>query len=76
LQSGAALPIGVVLIATPAQLSLWVSVASLAFLAALGATSARVGGALMVKGSWRMTFWGALTMAVTACAGAFFGAVA
>jgi VIT1/CCC1 family predicted Fe2+/Mn2+ transporter len=51
LQSGAALPIGVVLIATPAQLSLWVSVASLAFLAALGATSARVGCAPMVKGA-------------------------
>jgi len=39
----AALPIGVVLIATPAQLMLWISVASLAFLAGLGVTSSRVG---------------------------------
>jgi VIT1/CCC1 family predicted Fe2+/Mn2+ transporter len=73
---GAALPIGVVLIATPEQLSLWVSVASLAFLAGLGATSARVGGASVGQGAWRVTFWGAIAMAVTAGAGALFGAVA
>ena len=73
---GAALPIGVVLIATPAQLILWVAVASLAFLAGPGATSAQVGGAPVAKGAWRVAFWGAIAMAVTAGAGALFGAVA
>ena len=72
---GAALPIGVVLIATPAQLILWVALASLAFLAGLGATSAQVGGAPVGKGAWRVAFWGAIAMAVTAGAGALFGAV-
>lgn len=73
---GAALPIGVVLIATPANLILWVSVASLVFLAGLGAASARVGCAPVAKGAWRVAFWGAIAMAVTAGAGALFGAVA
>ena len=48
---GAALPIGVVLLTTPAQLILWVSVASLVFLAGLGAVSARVGGAPVGAGA-------------------------
>jgi len=73
---GAALPIGVVLIAAPAQPILWVLIASLVFLAGLGATSAWVGGAPVGKGAWRVTFWGAIAMAVTAGAGALFGAVA
>ena len=73
---GAALPIAVVLVVTPAQLSLWVSVASLVFLAGLGGVSARVGGAPMGKGAWRVACWGAIAMAVTAGAGAVFGAVA
>jgi VIT1/CCC1 family predicted Fe2+/Mn2+ transporter len=73
---GAALPIGVVLIATPAHLILWVTVASLVFLAGLGAASAQVGGAPVGKGAWRVTFWGAIAMAVTAGAGVLFGAVA
>jgi VIT1/CCC1 family predicted Fe2+/Mn2+ transporter len=73
---GTALPIGVVLIATPAQPILWVSIASLLFLAGMGATSARVGGAPVGKGAWRAGFWGAIAMAVAAGAGALFGAVA
>jgi len=73
---GAALPIGVVLVAAPAQLLLWVTIAALAFLAGLGATSALIGGAGQWRGAWRVTFWGAIAMAVTAGAGALFGAVA
>jgi len=73
---GAALPIAIVLMATPAHLVLWVSIASLAFLAGLGAVSAEIGGAPMGGGAWRVTFWGAIAMAVTAAAGALFGAVA
>jgi vacuolar iron transporter family protein len=73
---GAALPIGVVMVTPPQQLLVWVCIASLAFLAALGATSAHVGGAPMGKAVLRVTFWGAAAMAVTAGAGALFGAVA
>jgi len=73
---GAALPIGVVLVATPEQLLIWVSLAALAFLAGLGAVSAQVGGASVWRGCCRIAFWGAMAMGVTAGAGALFGAVA
>ena len=73
---GAALPLGVVALAPPAQLLWWVSVAALLFLATLGAVSARVGGARVGSGAWRVAFWGAFAMAVTAGSGALFGAVA
>jgi VIT1/CCC1 family predicted Fe2+/Mn2+ transporter len=43
------------------------------FLAALGAVAARMGGASAPKGAWRVTFWGALAMAITAGVGALFG---
>lgn len=73
---GAVLPIAVVATASPAQLILWVCLSSLAFLAGLGALSAQVGGAQVWSGTWRVAFWGAVAMAVTAGAGALFGAVA
>jgi VIT1/CCC1 family predicted Fe2+/Mn2+ transporter len=73
---GAGLPIAVVAAAAPAHLIFWVSVSSLAFLAGLGALSAQVGGAPVWNGTWRVAFWGAVAMAVTAGAGAVFGAVA
>ena len=53
-----------------------VSATSLVFLALLGALAARAGGANMLVGAWRVTFWGALAMAVTAGIGALFGTVA
>jgi len=73
---GALLPIAVVLAVPPDRLLVGVSVASLAFLAALGAIAARAGGAPVWSGTWRVAFWGAAAMAVTAGAGALFGAVA
>ena len=73
---GAALPIAVVATASTAHLILWVCLSSLAFLAGLGALSARAGGALVWDSTWRVAFWGAFAMAVTAGAGALFGAVA
>jgi VIT1/CCC1 family predicted Fe2+/Mn2+ transporter len=73
---GAGLPIAVVLMASPAQMIPWVSLSSLVFLAGLGALSARAGGARVAGGMWRVAFWGAAAMAVTAGAGALFGAVA
>lgn len=73
---GAALPIAVVATVAPAHLILWVSLTALVFLAGLGALSARVGGAPVWTSTWRVAFWGAAAMAVTAGAGVLFGAVA
>ena len=49
---------------------------SLVFLALLGGLAARAGGAPMAMGAIRVTFWGALAMAVTAGVGSLFGTVA
>src|SRR5665213_950808 len=73
--SGAALPLLTVLLVPTASLILAVSIASLVFLAVLGAVAAKTGGAGMVKGALRVTFWGALALAVTAGIGALFGTV-
>ena len=72
---GAALPLAVTALAPAQNLIPWVSGTSLAFLALLGAVAARVGGASVLLGAWRVTFWGALAMAITAGVGALFGAV-
>ena len=72
---GAALPLAVAWLAPSAALLYWVSGMSLVFLAVLGAVAARVGGADVRKGAWRVTFWGALAMAITAGVGTLFGAV-
>ncbi len=73
---GAVLPLAVTAISPDRGLIWWVSGTSLGFLAALGAGAARVGGAGLLVGAGRVTFWGALAMAITAGAGALFGAVA
>ncbi len=73
---GAVLPLLVVLLA-PASVILWaVAGSSLLFLALLGALSGRAGGAPMGAATWRVTFWGALAMALTAGVGALFGVAA
>ena len=72
---GAALPLAVTALAPERLLIPWVSGTSLAFLALLGAIAARVGGTSVLIGAWRVTFWGALAMAITAGVGALFGAV-
>ncbi len=70
---GAALPL-LMVIATPGStLVEAVAVASLLFLALLGAIGARIGGANILTATIRVTFWGALAMAVTAGIGAVFG---
>jgi VIT1/CCC1 family predicted Fe2+/Mn2+ transporter len=71
---GAALPLAVVALMPAAQLMAGVVGTSLLFLALLGAVAARVGGAGPWIGAWRVTFWGALAMAITAGVGAWFGA--
>lgn len=72
---GAAMPLATAML-VPERAIVWVvAVTSLAFLATLGGVSARTGGASMVRGAVRVAFWGALAMALTAGAGALFGAV-
>ena len=44
-------------------------------LAVLGAVGAKAGGASIWRGGLRVTFWGAVAMAVTAVVGSLFGAV-
>ena len=72
---GALLPLVVVIVVPPAALATSVTGASLAFLAVLGWLAATVGGANAVVGALRVTFWGALAMALTYGVGAFVGTV-
>jgi VIT1/CCC1 family predicted Fe2+/Mn2+ transporter len=73
---GAALPLLATVLAPASALIFIVAGASLVFLAALGATAARIGGARILIGAIRVTFWGAVAMAVTAGVGWLFGTVA
>ena len=72
---GAALPLAVTAVVSGPATIAWVSGTSLVFLAGLGAVAAQVGGAGALVGAARVTFWGALAMAVTAGVGSLFGAV-
>jgi VIT1/CCC1 family predicted Fe2+/Mn2+ transporter len=70
---GAALPLLVVVIAPAAGLTILVAGTSLFFLGLLGALAAYTGGARILTGLVRVTFWGALAMGLTAAVGAIFG---
>jgi len=71
--AGAALPLVVTALTPVSVLIGIVATSSLAFLATLGALAARTGGANVVAGACRVTFWGALAMLLTAAVGALFG---
>jgi len=73
---GAAMPLLVAAVAPASGLIPLVAGTSLIFLALLGGLAARAGGAGVTIGAIRVTFWGALAMAVTAGVGWLFGAVA
>ena len=73
--AGAALPLLMVFVSPVAYLAPVVAVSSLVFLALMGGLAARVGGANIWIGAGRVTFWGALAMAITAAIGALFGTV-
>ena len=73
---GAVMPLLAVAIAPESSLIPIVSGTSLVVLALLGGLAAHVGGARVVVGAIRVTFWGALAMALTAVVGTLFGAVA
>jgi VIT1/CCC1 family predicted Fe2+/Mn2+ transporter len=72
---GAAMPLFMVVVSPASALVPVVSIASLAFLALLGAIGAKAGGANILRATARVTFWGALAMALTAGIGALFGTV-
>ena len=72
---GAAMPL-VMVVAMPVSTLVWsVSLASLLFLALLGALGAAAGGANIATAVIRVTFWGAIAMAATAGIGKLFGTV-
>ncbi|SHM00628.1 VIT1/CCC1 transporter family protein [Vreelandella subglaciescola] len=73
---GAALPLVAAWFVPGSQLISVVAVSSLVFLALLGGIAASAGGASIAIGAIRVTFWGALAMALTAGVGRIFGVVA
>lgn len=72
---GAILPLATAFWVPLDVITLWVTVVSLIILACLGAVGAKAGGAPILRAMVRVTFWGAVAMAVTAMVGQFFGAV-
>jgi VIT1/CCC1 family predicted Fe2+/Mn2+ transporter len=73
---GAVLPLLIVILFPVSALLLAVSIGSMLFLALLGSLAARAGGAPMLVAASRVTFWGALAMALTAGVGALFSVAA
>jgi VIT1/CCC1 family predicted Fe2+/Mn2+ transporter len=73
---GAILPLLVTALAPESGLIPLVAGTSLFFLALLGGLAAHAGGARVMTGAIRVTFWGALAMAITAGVGWLFGTVA
>jgi VIT1/CCC1 family predicted Fe2+/Mn2+ transporter len=72
--AGAALPLAAAWLAPVGpRMLMGVSIASLFFLALLGAVGARVGGAPVGRATLRVAFWGALAMAITAGIGKLVG---
>jgi len=71
---GAILPLLVALVVSDAARAWAVAAAAMVFLAALGITGARLGGASMMKAAVRITVWGAVAMGVTALIGSLVGA--
>lgn len=73
---GAAMPLVTATLIPEKWIVAIVAVTSLLFLVVLGGLSAHTGGASIVRGAARVTFWGALAMALTAGVGALFGVAA
>jgi VIT1/CCC1 family predicted Fe2+/Mn2+ transporter len=71
--AGAAMPLLVTAFAPPTALVALVAGASLLCLAILGGLAARAGGASLTKGALRVSFWGAMAMAITTGVGSLFG---
>ncbi|MBS1993490.1 MAG: VIT family protein [Cyanobacteria bacterium SZAS LIN-2] len=72
--AGAALPLAILMVSPEPILMPAIVCGALFSLAFLGGLAAKVGGAKILPGVLRVTFWSALAMAITAGAGALFGA--
>jgi VIT1/CCC1 family predicted Fe2+/Mn2+ transporter len=72
---GAALPLATAAVVPLGNAIMAVSLLSLVFLAALGMLAAQAGGASVIRGGVRVTFWGALAMLFTALVGRMVGTV-
>ncbi len=72
---GAAAPLMLLVLSPTAVLLPVVAIGSLIFLAVLGMIGAKAGGADVIKPMIRVTFWGALAMAMTIGIGALFGKI-
>ncbi|HEX4847009.1 MAG TPA: VIT family protein, partial [Novosphingobium sp.] len=70
---GAVLPLVTAMLLTLGTIPVGVSIASLFFLMLLGAVGAKAGGAPILKGTLRVTFWGVIAMAATYAIGSLFG---
>ncbi|MBZ8119880.1 VIT family protein [Roseovarius sp. LXJ103] len=73
---GAVVPLIMAALSPTAQITSVVAVTTLVALAVLGGLGASAGGAGIIKGAVRVTFWGALAMAATAIVGTVFGVAA
>ena len=72
---GAVMPLIIVFISPQARLVPLVFGTTLVFLAGLGTLAAITGGAPVLRAAFRVTFWGAFAMGITALVGAFFGKI-
>jgi VIT1/CCC1 family predicted Fe2+/Mn2+ transporter len=72
---GAAPPVLIILLLPLSNLTVGVAISTLVLLSVLGSTAAHLGGAPLVTGAVRVTFWGAVAMACTALVGRLFGTV-
>lgn len=72
---GAILPLLLIFVLPRPMLEIGIAAGSIVFLAALGIVGARAGGAPVLRATIRVTFWGAIAMAITAGVGLLFGAV-
>lgn len=70
---GAGLPLIAAFVLPLASLMQGVSIASLLFLMLLGGVGSKAGGAPVLKGILRVTFWGVLAMLATYLIGKLFG---
>lgn len=71
--AGAVIPVLVSLVSPADKTSVIVAASTIVALAVLGGLGASAGGAGVVRGAVRVTFWGALAMGVTAAVGTIFG---
>ena len=69
---GATFPLAIVALTPKSDLIPWLSGTTIVFLGLLGAVAAQIGNAGKIHAAWRVMFWGAIAMAITAGVGRLF----